>query len=89
MPGASENTRRVEILNANWTPGTAESEGTFEVLMVTEDGERHVAPASVAAITALASLVSTEPVLAWDPDSQSLIIANIIGTMPWTRAEAS
>jgi hypothetical protein len=36
MPGASEETRRVKILNANWAPDGAEGNGRFEVQIVTE-----------------------------------------------------
>jgi hypothetical protein len=41
MSGASEQTRRVTYLDANWTPGTtAGADGVFTLLIVTEDGER-------------------------------------------------
>lgn len=39
MPGASEQTQLVKVLNANWTPGEPER---FNVLIITEDDERHV-----------------------------------------------
>jgi hypothetical protein len=85
MPGASEQTRRVKIMNANWTPGTDGGDGLFEIMMVTEDDQRHVAPASPAAMTALAALAGAGTVLAWDPEGPTLIVANIVGEMPWTR----
>jgi hypothetical protein len=34
MPGASDQTQLVKILNANWTPGEPEQ---FSVLIITED----------------------------------------------------
>lgn len=43
MAGASDQTRRVRVVNANYeaadTPGKA---GTFALLIVTEDDKRHV-----------------------------------------------
>jgi hypothetical protein len=62
-PGASDQTRRVKVLNANWTPGEPVQ---FSVLIITEDDERHVVPASPA----------------------TLIVANIVGRMPWTMPRA-
>jgi hypothetical protein len=85
MPGASEQTRRVKIMNANWTPGTDGGDGLFEIMMVTEDDQRHVAPTSPAAMTALAALAGAGTVLARDPEGPTLIVANIVGEMPWTR----
>lgn len=89
MPGASEQTRRVKILNANWSPGEQEGDGRFEILIITDDGERHVAPASPASMTALAALATANTVMAWDPQNRSLIVANIVGKMPWTDTSAS
>jgi hypothetical protein len=83
MPGASEQTQLVKVLNANWAPGEPER---FNVLIVTEDDQRHVVPASPAAVTALATLAQAGTVMAWDPeDGGTLIVANIVGEMPWTR----
>jgi hypothetical protein len=84
MPGASEKSRRVRVLNANWVPDRHAGDGAFEVLMVTDDDERHVVPASAASVAALAALVQTDPVLVWDPEGRSLIVANIVGEMSWT-----
>ena len=82
MPGASDQTQLVKVLNANWSPGDPER---FHVLIITEDDERHVVPASPAAVTALATLARADTVMAWDPeDGGTLIVANIIGQMPWT-----
>ena len=89
MPGASEETRRVKILNANWAPDGAAGDGLFEVMIVTEDDQRYFMPASPASMTALVALAKADTVLAWDPLNRSLIIANIVGTMPWTAADGS
>jgi len=37
-------------------------------------------------MTTLATLAQADTVMTWDPLNRSLIIANIIGTMPWTMA---
>ena len=87
MPGASEKSRRVRMLNANWVPDRQAGDGAFEMLMITEDEERHVVPASAASVTALAALLQTDPVLVWDPEGPSLIVANIVGEMPWTMRD--
>ena len=82
MPGASEQTQLVKVLNANWTPGEPEQ---FNVLIITEDDQRHVVPASPASVAALAALAQADTVMAWDPeDGGTLIVANIVGQMPWT-----
>lgn len=52
MPGASDETRRVDVVNANWTAGEDGADGTFQLLLVTEDGERHTIAPSPAAMTA-------------------------------------
>ena len=85
MPGASNETRRVKILNANWHPADdGAGDGQFEVLIVTDDDQRHVVPASPASMTALVALAKADTVMAWDPLNRALIVANIVGTMPWT-----
>jgi hypothetical protein len=87
MPGASQETRRVKNLNANWVPDDAEGgpgDGRFEVQIITDDDQRYAVPASLGSVTALAALVTADTVMAWDPLNRSLIIANIVGTMPWT-----
>jgi hypothetical protein len=89
MPGASEQTRRVKNLNANWTPDGDEGDGLFEILIVTEDDQRYDMPASPGAMTALAALAKADTVMMWDPLNRLLIIANIVGTMPWTAAGSS
>jgi hypothetical protein len=86
MPGASEQTRRVKIVNANWVAGADGDDGRFEIQIVTEDDQRHVAAPSPAAMTALIALTQGGTVLAWDPADRTLIAANVVGTMPWTQA---
>jgi hypothetical protein len=85
MPGASEQTRRVKVLNANWVAGSDEADGRFEVMIVTEDDQQHVVAPSPAAMTALVALTQADTVLAWDPTNRTLIAANLVGTMPWTE----
>jgi len=84
MPGASEQTRRVKILNTNWVPEPDGGDGRFEVMIVTDDDEQHITPASPASMTALVALAQAGTVLVWDPDNRTLIAANIVGRMPWT-----
>jgi hypothetical protein len=85
MPGASEQTRRVKIVNANWLAGRDGDHGRFEVMMVTEDDQRHVAAPSPEAMTALIALTQADTVLLWDPADRTLIAANLVGKMPWTE----
>lgn len=85
MPGASELTRRVRTINANWAAAEDGDDGRFEVLIITEDGERHVVAPSPVAMTALVALTQGETVLLWDPSDRTLIVANIVGKMPWTE----
>jgi hypothetical protein len=85
MPGASEQTQRVKIVNVNWVAGPDGDHGRFEIQIVTEDDQRHVAAPSPAAMTALIALTQAGTVLAWDPADRTLIAANVVGTMPWTQ----
>jgi hypothetical protein len=90
MPGASEQTRRVKIVNANWVAGPDGDHGRFEVMMVTGDDQRHVVAPSPAAMAALIALTQADTVLLWDPADRTLIAANLVGRMPWTeRAQPS
>ena len=86
MPGASEQTQRVKTINANWVAGPDGDHGQFKMMIITEDGQRHVTAPSPAAMTALIALTQADTVLAWDPSGQTLIAANIVGTMPWTQS---
>ena len=85
MPGASEQTRPVKIVNANWVPGPDGDQGRFEIMFITDDDQRHAAATSPAAMTALIALTQADTVLLWDPADRRLIVANIVGMMPWTE----
>ena len=87
MPGASEQTRRVKVLNANWVAGSDGTDGRFEVMIVTEDDQQHVVAPSPAAMNALVALTQANTVLAWDPTNRTLVAANLVGTMPWTERQ--
>jgi hypothetical protein len=80
MPGASEQTSQVKVLNANWAAGPAGDDGKFEAMIVTADGEQHTISPSPASMTALLTLAKTDAILLWDPTDRTLIAANIIGT---------
>jgi hypothetical protein len=84
MPRASEQTRQVKIVNANWSPGADGEDGRFEVMFVTDDDERHVVTPSPAAVTALVAMTQAPTILLWDPEDRTLIAANVVGRMPWT-----
>jgi hypothetical protein len=56
MPGASKQSRRVKIVNANWVAGSDGDDGRFEIQIVTEDDQAHVATPSATAMTALIAL---------------------------------
>jgi hypothetical protein len=87
MPGASEQTRRVKILNANWVAGPDGDDGRFEVMIVTEDDQNYTMAPSPASITALIALTQANTVLLWDPANRTLIAANVVGRMPWTESQ--
>jgi hypothetical protein len=75
----------VKIVNANWVAGPDGDCGRFEVQIVTDDDERHVAAPDASAMTALIALTQAGTVLAWDPADRTLIAANLVGRMPWTE----
>jgi hypothetical protein len=54
-------------------------------MIITDDGDHYVLRTSPATITALTALAQADTTLAWDPTNHTLIIANIIGAMPWTQ----
>jgi hypothetical protein len=85
MPGASPETRRVKNVNANWTVDADSPDGRFEIMLITDDDQRHGLPVSPASMTAVVALARADTVLAWDPTNRTLIAANIVGTMPWTQ----
>jgi hypothetical protein len=80
VPGASEQTSQVTVLNANWAAGGDGEDGRFEVMLVTADGQQHTCAPSPASMTALLALAKAEAILLWDPAARTLIAANIIGT---------
>ena len=86
MPGASEQTRRVKIVNANWRAGPDGDHGRFEVMIVTEDDQRHVVAPSCGAMTALIALTQAGTVLTWDPADRTLIAANLVARCPGPSA---
>jgi hypothetical protein len=67
VPGASDEARRVKIMNASWIAGADGDEGDFELMIVTSDGRHHVVAPSPAAMTALVALAQADTVLVWDP----------------------
>lgn len=84
MPGASDQTRQVKILNANWVAGQDGEDGHFKLMIVTDDDQQHFVAPGPAAVTALVSLTQAPTILLWDPNDRTLIAANIVGRMPWT-----
>lgn len=85
MPGASQQTHRVTNINANWRPDPDEPDGRFELQVITDDDERYNMSASAGSMAALVALSQADTVLAWDPTNRTLIAANLVGTMAWTR----
>lgn len=79
MPGASQKTRRVKVLNVNWVAGGDGADGQFEVMIVTEDDEQHTIAPSPASTTALLALAQSDNILLWDPTNRVLIAANVVG----------
>jgi hypothetical protein len=79
MPGASDQTRRVRVVNANWSAGEDGDDGRFDVMLVTEDDAQHYLSPSPASMNALIALTQLDAVLFWDPADRRLIVANIVG----------
>ena len=89
MTGASRHTVRIDYVNANWTAGAA-SDSAFELLVVTEDGERHAVPIATDQLAALGSLLRHDGVLLYDPDGQTVIVGNLVGEwfqQDWTQGD--
>ncbi|HEV8192734.1 MAG TPA: hypothetical protein VGP82_14815 [Ktedonobacterales bacterium] len=84
MPGASKETRRVKLPKATWVPDGAGEDGLFEVMMVTADDQQYLVQARPGSMTALVAPAKADTVMAWDRLNQSLIVANIVPTMPGT-----
>jgi len=89
MPGASDQTQPVKILNANWIPTPTAGTARFDIMIVTEDDQRHELPASAASVTAVVALAQAGTVMMWDPPNRVLIAANVVGQMPWTVRDGS
>jgi hypothetical protein len=70
----------VKVLNANWVAGPDGGDGRFEVMVVTEDDQRHTMAPSPASMTPLLALTQADTVLLWDPTDRTLIVANIVGS---------
>jgi hypothetical protein len=87
MAGASEQARRVKVLNANWIAGTDQDDGRFEIMVVTDDDQQHTMAPSASSMAALIALTQAETVLVWDPADRTLIAANLVGRMPWTEPD--
>lgn len=79
MAGASESTRRVTVVNANWEAGADGGDGTFRFMFVTEDDERHTVETSPASAAALVAIVRSGAVPLWDPDNRTLIAGGVLG----------
>ena len=67
VPGASDEARRVQDLNANWIAGADGEDGHFDVQIITSDDEVHILRPSLAAMTALIAITQGDTVLVWDP----------------------
>jgi hypothetical protein len=80
MPGVSEQTSQVKVLNVNWAAGQDGQDGTWEVMVVTADGQQHTFAPSPASMTALLALAQAGAILLWDPAGRTLIAANVVGT---------
>jgi hypothetical protein len=80
MAGASESTRRITVVNANWEAGADGADGTFRLMFVTDDDERHTVETTPAAATALIAILKSGAVPLWDPTNSTLIAGGIVGT---------
>ncbi len=66
-------------VNANWTVSRADL-AAFELMVVTEDDERHTMQVPAAQMAALLALTQAPDVLLlWDPAGPTLIAANLVG----------
>jgi hypothetical protein len=80
MAGASEQTQRITVVNANWEAGADGTDGTFRFMFVTEDGERHVVTTGAASATALVAIFRSDATPLWDPENRTVIAGGILGT---------
>ena len=66
-------------MNANWTPGRTDDDA-FELMVVTEDEERHALSVAATQMGPLVALTQAAGVvLLWDPEGGTLIAANLLG----------
>ncbi len=79
MSGASEGTKRVQVVNANWEAGGDGEDGRFSFMIVTVDSEHHVVTPSPAAAAALVAILGTDAVCMWDEDNRTLIAGGVVG----------
>ncbi len=89
MTGASKHTARIDYINANWTAG-ATADSAFELLVVTEDGERHMMPIAADQLAAVGPLLRRDGVLLYDPEGQTVIVGNLVGEwfqQDWTQGD--
>ena len=83
VAGASDQTRRVRFVNANWTAGR-DGSPAFELMVVTEDERRHTLQVPAVQMAPLLALTQVpDVVLLWDPAGPTLIAANLVGE--WIR----
>jgi hypothetical protein len=80
MPGASEQTSQVTVLNTNWTAGQDGEDGRWEVMIVTAADQQHTFAPSPASMTTLLALARSDAILLWDPEDRTLIAANVVDT---------
>lgn len=79
MAGASESTRRITVVNANWEVGADGTDGTFRFMFVTDDDERHTVETTPASAAALVALIKSGAVPLWDADNSTLIAGGVLG----------
>ena len=51
MPGASDQTQPVKVLNANWVPDPNGGDGRFQMMIITEDGSRNTLATTPTSVT--------------------------------------
>ena len=69
MPGANASTVRAAHTTPTGQPATVPAEGVFELLVVTEEGERHILTPTAAEAPALFARVNASPVLLSDSEN--------------------
>ena len=66
-------------VDANWSPGRGDDEA-FELMVVTQDQERHATAVPAAQMSALVALTQVrDAVMLRDPEGETLITANLVG----------